>query len=403
MWKKGRPGISAIVRALVVVVLATLAPALSPGTAAADDGLIELDRAAIGRYMSPPSTITTWGGVTLVAWANRGATDLIRLRRAVGATGSFTAIPISMGGITQINRMTLLDDPKAKRTLLIANAQGRDQATTLGTYVWVSNSQGAAWSAPKKVWDYFGTADAALDGSGGLYLLTDLVGARVTHVPASLALQQVHRHDWVDLKGRLSSRGYTDMVSAGSTRTMLLTFQDSTGGMWVHRGLVAGTGAEVKVFDHRVGPTPVAGGTLNAAVGAVRNVPGNKTYRAYVRGINPTTGALGAVKQISSTTEGVSPNGFDLVHLVLPNSGTTGRFLAVWQTYSGELRYAKSMTTNPAGTWSTPITVKKATHGSYSYFANPSANQWWMVSTGLRTINGKYYSVVIATRIATDH
>lgn len=95
--EKGRPGISAIVRALVVVVLATLAPALSPGTAAADDGLIELDRAAIGRYMSPPSTITTWGGVTLVAWANRGATDLIRLRRAVGATGSFTAIPISMG------------------------------------------------------------------------------------------------------------------------------------------------------------------------------------------------------------------------------------------------------------------------------------------------------------------
>ena len=184
---------------------------------------------------------------------------------------------------------------------------------------------------------------------------------------------------------------------------MLFSFLKSDKTMWVHRGLTAGTSVEPKVFDNSFGPAPVAGDTRIAAVGAIRAYPGNgNRYRVYVRSMNPTTGALGAVKQISTTTEEASLLGFDLVHLVTPNQPATARFLAFWRTWSGELRYAKSLTTNPSGAWSAPITVKRATHGTYSSFTNPSGNQFWVTSNAYRRIGTQSYPVVIATRIAVD-
>jgi hypothetical protein len=340
--------------------------------------------------------------VTLSAWGRDGTPDRVEVRRAVGRTGGWTRPSVPIGSLTQISSVQLLDDPKAKRTLLVANAHGANLGTTLGTYVWVSKNQGATWSGPTKVWDSFGEALAARDGTGGLYIVVNLTGAQVAHVPASLTLQKWPKSA-VDLTSRLGSRGFHDLATAGKSRTLFFAFEDAGTGLWVHRGTTPGSARDVKAFGSHSGPTPIAGDGINAAIGAIRSYPANgNRNRVYVRAINPTTGALGPIKQISSTSEYVTTNGFDLVNIVGTNGAATGRYIAVWSTYGGDLRWSKSMTSNPAGAWSTPITVKKNRQGSYAYFGYPSANQVWMVSMALRTIGAKTYEVMVASRIGTD-
>ncbi len=384
--------------------LLALVPAIGPGAAVADDGLVLLDQVAPDETFTNPSLITTWGGVTLTSWSRSGVPHRIVLKRAVGPKGSWKSVSIAMGDLTYVSGVKLLDDPKAKRTFLVADARGEDLGATLGTYVWVSANQGASWSGPTKVWDSFGSSYAALDGTGGLYLLVNQTGAQFAHVPADLTLQRFYENEWFDLGGRLGSRGYLDLTSAGTKRTLLFSFQTSAGPVYVHRGLASGDTAETKVFTHQFGPVPVAGDSKSAAVGAIRAWAGNgNRYRVYARSINPVTGALGQIRQLSANTEEVSTLTYRLQHLVLPNAGATGRFLAVWVKGNGDLRWAKSLTSNPSGAWSTPISVKKSSHGQYSSFASPSANQYWMVALGYRAKGGKSRPVVVATRIGVDH
>jgi len=183
----------------------------------------------------------------------------------------------------------------------------------------------------------------------------------------------------------------------------LFAFEDSGTGLWVHRGVTPGSSRDVKAFGSHSGPTPIAGDTINAAIGAIRAYPanGNKN-RVYVRAMNPTTGQLGLIKQISSSSEEVTTVGFDLASIVGTNGAATGRYIAVWSTHNGDLRWSKSMTSNPAGSWSAPITVKKARQGSYASFGYPSANQVWMVSKAVRFIGSTTYEVMVTTRIGTD-
>jgi len=403
MWRN-RTWRRLAVRTLVLGTVVVLAPSVVPEAAVADDDLVQLDTVAPDQGFTPPTLITTRSGVTLAAWSRSGEPDRIVLKRAVGKAGSWTSPVITMGPLTTVSGVKLLDDPKAKRTFLVADGRGEDLAATLGTYVWASTNQGATWQGPTKVWDSFGSSYAALDGKGGLYLLVNQTGAQFAHVPADLTMQRFYENEWFDLGGRLGSRGYLDLASAGASSTLLLSFQSSQGPVFVHRGVTVGEAVEVRAFTKQFGPVPVAGDAKGAAVGAIRAWPGNgNRYRVYVRSINPATGSLGTIKQLSAKDEEVSTLTYQLQHLATPNAGATGRLLAVWVKDNGDLRWAKSLTTNPSGAWSTPITVKKAVHGKYSHFTSPSANQYWMVSLGYRVKGGANRPVVVATRVGVDH
>jgi len=372
------------------------------GSASAGDKLVEVDRvpAGVTRSLSVPDVITTWGGVTLATWSRPGKNqDTIQVRRAVGETGSLTRVRVGMGQLTTINHVSLLDDPQAKRTFLIANGSGADFAATLGTYVWVSTNQGSSWSRPKKVWDSFGSADAALDGDGGFYLLVNLTGAQIIHVEAPLALHEFP--SWTDLGGRLGSRGNLDMASAGKHSKLLLAFEDADDGMWVHRGVTPGTAPETRVFRDHSGPTPVAGDTHGAAVGATRAKQGS-VAAIYVRAFGVKNGRLGPAKRVSSRKEDVQGLGFDMVPRVEPNKKSTGRLLAFWRNWDGQLRFAGSRTGKPGGRWSKPITIQQAKHGRYSEFTWPSGNQYWVVATALRKVKGQFRAVMVATRTSKD-
>ncbi|RYB94508.1 exo-alpha-sialidase [Nocardioides oleivorans] len=352
--------------------------ASSAGRAAPADATTVVAVAGAGQSFGGPATLTTAAGTSLLSYYRQGpgVARALELQRQVG-TGTWAPVALSQGGLDTFGVPALVEDAATGRVLLTASAQASaDVAGTLGTYLWWSADQGVTWSAPVRVWNSFGVGDAAPDGAGGFWTTVGETDALIAHVPADYSMQATPSGA-TRLTDKLGSRGATGLVTAGPARTPVLGFF-TTAGIYAHRGATYDPALDTQVFGAGSLGTllGVAGDTTGAAL-ATSHTPSyaaSGTTALWVRGFDPTTGAVGAEHRLSTG---------QALFFQLRSLPSAGGLAAIWRDNGDSDLYVARASGGADGTWSTSRVIDDEAD-AVSYYSHLDVSAGWAVGLGNR-------------------
>lgn len=334
--------------------------------------------ASSGQSFGAPAVLTTAAGTSLLSYYVQApnTSRVLQLQRQSGA-GAWSPVALAQGALDTFGTPALVEDPATGRVLLTvsANASG-DLAGTLGTYLWWSADQGATWTGPIKVWNYFGVGDAAPDGAGGFYSTSGQTDAQIIHVPAGYAMVTSPTGQ-IKLTDKLGSRGALGLATAGVAHTPIFGFYNGAA-IFAHRGATYDPGLDTQVFGNGSLGTilGVAGDATGAALATshIASYGTSGTSVLWLRSMDPATGGLGPEHRLSSG------QAFFFQLRALP---TSGAFVAVWRDNDDANLYVARSTGGADGRWSTSQVIGD-TADSVSYYAYLDVSDHWAVGLGNR-------------------